>query len=171
MITGLATAFTIIIVTLPRIIFLLIRSKGHIDTNLVKPPYIILEILGLLSSLASFPLAFYFSRDFFYFGIFFTFLMVSVISAFSYFVLFIFYFQRGEEARFQFALGKIVAPFTILGSIVMLTTALTTLNFWLLIPTIVYFVSMFIVDYKGYKDTKPNFTKDPEKEDRFDEYN
>lgn len=171
MITGLATALTILFVTLPRVIFLLIRSKSHIDTNLIKTPYLILEIVSLLSSLAAFILAYYFSRDYFYFGVFFTFLILSIIAWFTYFVLTIFYFQRGQEARYQFRVGKIIAPFTILGSFVILVAALTTLNFWLLIPFVTYFVSSFIVDYKGYLDTKPKFTDEDLNQDKFDEYN
>ena len=53
----------------------------------------------------------------------------------------------------------------------MLIAALTTLNFWLLIPFVTYFVSSFIVDYKGYLDTKPKFTDEDLNQDKFDEYN
>ena len=169
LITGIFVSLFILLITLPKAIYFLVKAKSAILSKLASGVYLFLQIVSIISSLVSSVLAFFLSRYFYNFGIFFVFLIFSLIAIVLYFFYFVFFIQRGNEPRLLFSLaGKIIAPYTILSTFVIVLASVTTLNFYLLIPASTYLTSNLIIDIVGYKETKPNLSVDPK--DEYNEY-
>lgn len=168
-INGLCVALSVLIISVPRCIYLLTKTKSSLVTKLMTFPFNLLQIISLVSVIAASVLAFFFSQVFLYFGIFFVFLVFSLLSIVTYYFYFAYFVQKGNDPFLLFsAFYKLPAPYTILTTFVIILASLTTLNFYLLIPASTFFISSFIVDYVGYKATKPNLSADPK--DEYDEY-
>ena len=63
--------------------------------------------------------------------------------------------MNGYDARFQFKKVLVPAPLSVLTSLLFIISALLSLNYISLILSIVYAVTSFIWNYKGYKITRP----------------
>lgn len=126
-------------------------------------------VLMILSFLSVIPLTLLFSVEYGVIAKFFGWILFSHTALGLILVLWIIFMMHGYELRYQFKKIAVPAPLSILESFVLWLTAILSSNYWALIPCIVFTISSYIWNYKGYKLTLPPIDDDvPFRED--DEY-
>ena len=169
--TSIYVALFTFFLFMPKVIHFIASGKGKILVSLFKFPTFLFFILEILSGIAATVLALLYSHGFNYNGWFFTYTFFCIVFGGAYFILYIVFISHGYDPRYLFAFIKIPAPFTILAGTVLILGAALTLNYYMLIAACVFTVSSFLVDFKGYKETRPKVDlNQPVPPDDFDKY-
>lgn len=153
--TGIYCSIIVACITLFRILYLAITNNKCYPQELFKGRFLFLFIMNFILITASVVLALFFSKDFFYNGVFFLWSTLSGICLCLYFVLWVIFWMHGYEARYQFKKVVIPAPMAFLAAFTLILTAVCTLNYYLLAASIMLAITSYLWNYKGYLLTKP----------------
>lgn len=139
--------------------------------SLFKFPTVIFFVLSIIAGLATTALALLYSHTFTYNGWFFTYTFFCIVFGGAYFILYVVFISHGYDPRYLFAFVKIPGPLTILSGTVLILGGAFTTNMWMVIAACAYTLFSFLVDLRGYKETKPKVDlNQPVPPDDFDKY-
>ena len=153
--TSIYVFINALIISLPRTLYIMFKNARRFPGQLFKGKYLFLFITNFVLEMSINVLFLLLSHDFYYLGIFFLWSLLSGIILCLHFVLWIIFWMNGYDVRFQFKKVLVPAPLSVLTSLLFIVSALLSLNYISLILSIVYAVTSFIWNYKGYKITRP----------------
>lgn len=143
------------LITFPRLLYFMISNIKRYPSTLFKGRYLFYFIMSFLFAVCSILSALFFSHNFYYNGLFICWCSLTLIFLCLYLVLWVMFWMHGYEARYQFEKFVLPCPMSILSFASLLISGLFTLNIYLIISSIIYFVFEYIWSYKGFMLTKP----------------
>lgn len=152
---SIATCITIFFIIFIRTIYVAIRNKKKFPNQLFEGKFLLLFFAKILVGISCCVFTLFFSNNFFYMGLFYSWLLIILIAYSLYFVLWVIFFMHGYDVRYQFKKVIAPSPLTFLEFVIILSTAIFTLNYICIGLSILYFVITYAWDYKGYQLTKP----------------
>ena len=152
---GILSALVLAFCLLPRLLYFSIKNVKKLPEQLFKRKYLFLFILMASSGFASIVLSFFFTKTFFYLGIFYSWVLVVGVLMSMYLVFMILFWHNGYEIRYMFEKFGVFAPMMFIEVVILLLTGLGSLNYWLIGSSVVFGVSAIIWNYKAYKLTRP----------------
>ena len=143
------------LIGIPRLLYFMITNVKRYPSALFKGKYlwffIIASLFIVLSNLSSL----FFSHNFFYNGLFIFWCSLTLIFLCLYLVLWAIFWMHGYEAGYQFEKIIFPSPMSVLSFASLFISGLFTLNIYLIISSIVYFIFEYAWSYKGFMLTKP----------------
>lgn len=163
------STIVVLLAVLPRLLFFIFSSKRRLPIEMFRGRYLILFVLMIISYLSMLPLTLLFSTDYGVIAKFFGWIFLSHTALGLILVIWILFFMHGYDLRYQFKKIAVPAPLSLLESAILWLTAILSSNYWAFIPCIVFTITSYIWNLKGYKLTLPLVDDDtPIRED--DEY-
>ena len=160
--TSVSVAVVLAICVLPRLLYTLISNKRSFPDSMYKKQYLFLYIIYVLSGLAVIPLAFFFSQTFIVFGLFVFWIVLTFVILSLIMLLWIFFFMHGYDVRYLFRRLPVPSPIVILESLLVVLSGVFSLNYFLIIDGVIFFIAGYLWAYKGFKITKPKVYDEPE---------
>ena len=166
---SIISMFLIILPFLPQLLFILISGKRSLPSQLFKGRYLFYGLASLISYLALIVLALFFSNDYHSVGLMFVWLIISGVFVSLILVSWIVITMHGYEARYMFR--KLIVPcyMNVMILIIYWITILMPLNYWAIIPGVIFTLFSLLWSIKAYQLTKPPIDEDvPLREDDYD---
>ncbi len=159
-------ASVVAVCSLPQLLYFLIKPHKKLPEELLHGKYLFLAILGIVSLAATILLCLFLSKSFGVIATFFSWIITSHTLIGLILLSWVWFVMHGYELRYMFK--KIVLPchMNILIVIVIILTIAFSLNYWAVIPFVIFSISSLLWSYKAYKLTKPAIDEDlPIRED------
>lgn len=160
--TSIFVTILISVISLIRILYFMFANIRRYPLVLFKGKYLAFFILALFFDLASIILSLLFSNNFYYNGLFILWCSLTFIFICLYFVLWIIFWMHGYNCYYQFKKIIFPSPMSVLSFLALLISGFFTLNYFLILTSVIYFVFEYLWSYKGYMVTKPKITCDIE---------
>lgn len=163
--SGICGAVIIGLTVFVRFLYLATVNKKRFPDVLFKGKNLIFFIISLVMALSGLVVCLLLTKTIENLGLFIVWAFLSGASGLLELSIWVLFWLHGYEVRYQFE--KIIAfcPFVILETIILLSTALCSLNIPLICIGVVYFIFSFIWHLKGWSLTKPDETIHREGED------
>lgn len=149
--------FLIVLPFLPQLLFILISGKRSLPSQLFKGRYLFYGLTSLISYLALIVLTLFFSNDYHSIGLMFVWLILTGVFVALILVSWIIITMHGYEARYMFRRVGVPCYMNIMILIIYWLTILIPLNYWAIIPGLIFSVFSLLWSIKAYKLTKPPF--------------
>ena len=160
--TSVSMAVVLAICVLPRLLYTLFANKKSFPDTMYKRQYLFVYIIYVLSGIAVVPLALFFSQTFIKFGLFVFWIVLTFVVLSLIMLIWIFFFMHGYDVRYLFRRILLPSPVVILETVLVLSSGIFSLNYFLIIDAAVFFISGYLWSLKGFFITKPKVFDEPE---------
>ena len=159
---SLSAAIVMAVCIYPRLLYIAIKNKRSFPDTLFKFPYVLLFILYFVSGTSAPVLALFFSTSFVSFSFFVSWILIALILMCLGILVWILFFMHGYDVRYQFKRIVIPSPLSLIDSLIILISAVFSLNYILMIVGGVFALSNYLWCLKGFYLTKPIVFDEPE---------
>ena len=153
--------------SLPQLIYFLTKGKKNLPEKLYRGRYLLFALLALFSYLALIVTTLFFSNDFGSIGRLTLWLIISHSGFALTLVGWIWFTMHGYDVAYLFKRIVVPAYMNVLIVIIDLATVMFSLNYWAMIPFVLYSVFSLIWSIEAYKLTKIDEKNLPIEEDDF----
>ena len=160
--TSVSVAVVLAVCVLPRLFYTLFANKKSFPDSMYKKQYLFLFILYLISGIATIPLALFFSQTFITFGLFIFWIVITFVALALILLLWIYFFMHGYDVRYLFKRILVPSPIVIVEGFLVLITSIFSLNYYLIIDAVIFFIAGYLWSLKGFIITKPKVFDEPE---------